>query len=335
VYEEFVLAEGSPTVLAEAAWVWVGAGRLDRAEALVAYFSEETLTGLPADGDWLLTLQCVLEAAIATTSLDVIQTAIDLLTAYEGRAVVNAGAVMFHGVTDDTLARGHHLLGHVTTAERLREQALRTYRRIGAAWWRQRLDAWSPPAHSPTTTFTLQPVPGGLWQIGSPSAPATVPAMRGLEYLHRLLSHPGTDISALDLASAPAGMATVIQPGTGDLLDRQAITAYRRRITEIDQLLQRQPPASKPRLTAERDAIQAQLDAATGLGGRPRATGSTAERARVAVRKAIVTALLRIAEVHPTLGRHLYEHVRTGINCRYEPNPQTPVHWLLDGADTR
>ncbi len=239
----------------------------DRAAALVGHFSEETLTGLPRDGDWLLTLQCVLEAAIATTSLDVIQTATDLLAPHEGRAVINAGAVMFHGVTDDTLARGHHLLGHPGTARRLREQAVRTYRSIGATWWRERLEAWIPADAAPTT-YALRPAAGGLWVIGSPSDPVTVPAMRGIEYLHRLLSQPSTDISALDLASAPAGLATVIQSDTGDLLDRQAITAYRRRVAEIDRLLGTDLPA-KSQLTAERTAIQAQLDAAAGLGGRP------------------------------------------------------------------
>jgi hypothetical protein len=328
-YEEFALAEGAPTILAEGSWVWVGAGRLDRAEALVGQFGEETLAGLPRDGDWLLTLQCVLEAAIATTSLDVVRAATELLTPYEGRAVINAGAVMFHGVTDDTLARGHHLLGHATAAERLRERALTTYRRIGATWWRERLKTWSPgPATTPT--FTLCPTATGLWCVGSASAPVTVTAMRGLEYLHRLVSHPGTDISALDLVSAPAGLATVIQPDTGDLLDRQAVTAYRRRIAEIDELVQHAPQAAEQRLIAERDALQAQLDAATGRGGRPRSTGSTTERARVAVRKALVAALLRITEIHPALGRHLHEQVRTGSTCCYEPNPRTPVRWLLD-----
>jgi hypothetical protein len=326
-YEEFALGEGAPAILAEGAWVWVGAGRPDRAEALVGHFSAETLTGLPRDGDWLLTLQCVLEAAIATSGLDVIQTATDLLAPYQGRAVVNAGAVMFHGVTDDTLARGHQLLGHPETARRLREQAVRTYRRIGATWWRERLETWTPP-DAARTTYALRPTAGGLWVIGSPAAPVPVPAMRGIDYLHRLLSQPGTDISALDLASAPAGLATVLQPDTGDLLDRQAITAYRRRVAEIDQLLTTDPEG-KSQLSAERAAIVAQLDAAAGLGGRPRNTGSSAERARVAVRKAIVAALLRIVEVHPALGRHLHESVRTGSVCRYEPNPEAPVRWVL------
>jgi hypothetical protein len=160
----------------------------------------------------------------------------------------------------------------------------------------------------------------------------TVPAARGLEYLHHLVSNPGTDVTALDLAALRAGHATVVQPDAGDLLDREATTAYRRRVAEIDALAR--DGRAGPHLVAEREALQAQLDAATGLGGRPRGSGSTAERARVAVRKAVVGALLRIAEADPALGRHLHERVSTGSTCRYDPDPAAPIRWLLT-ADER
>jgi len=78
---------------------------------------------------------------------------------------------------------------------------------------------------------------------------------------------------------------------------------------------------------ADRAAIEAHLRSVTGLGGRSRKSGSTTERARVAVRKAIVAALGKGAEVQPELGRHLYERVSTGTTCRYEPDPS--VTWLL------
>jgi hypothetical protein len=77
------------------------------------------------------------------------------------------------------------------------------------------------------------------------------------------------------------------------------------------------------RLAAHRRAggHPGQLDAGTGLAGRSRSAGSTAERARVAVRKAIVAALLKVVEVHPALGRHLHENIRTGsrLPLRAEP----------------
>jgi hypothetical protein len=320
--ETWALAEGAPAILAEAAWVWVGAGRLDRAEALVGHFGAETLNGLPRNADWLLTLQCLLEAAIAVGSLDVIAVATELLTPYEGRSVINAGAVMFHGVTDDTLARGNAMLGNTGAAARLKQQALHTYRRIGATWWRDRLDAWRVEPDVGTHRH-FHRTGGGVWTIGVDAAPVPIPAMRGLDYLHHLLSRPGVDVAALDLVSAYAGHAGVEQPGTGSMLDRRALIAYRRRLAELDA-----GPTTAAAAT-ERAALQAQLTSATGLGGRIRSTGSNSERARVAVRKAIVGALARIGELDPDLGRHLYARVSTGTTCRYDPDPDTPTRWTL------
>ncbi len=336
-YEEFGLTEGATAILAEGAWVWVAADRPDRALALLGHFDPDTLAGLPADADWLLTIQCVLEAAIAVADRDVIAAATELLTPYEGRAVINAGAVMFHGVTDDTLARANTLLGNPDLADRLRQQALYTYRRIGAAWWRERLEAWRPdphhPAPAPATGLRLRfhRTPSGMWSIGPHDEPVTVPAMRGLEYLHHLLTRPGTDITAVDLTSAHHGGATVIQPDTGPAADRRALTAYRRRLTDINHQLEHGDLTTRvsKQLAAERDALHNHLAAATGLTGRPRGTGATTERARVAVRKAIVGALARIADTNPDLARHLHDRVSTGTTCRYNPDPDTPVHWEL------
>ena len=109
--EAFALAEGVTVMCAEAAFLWVCAGQLDRARALVHTFHGRVLDDLPRDVNWLLILQCVLEAALAVADRELAGKAARLLTPYEGRAVFNAGAVMFHGVTDDTLARAAALLG--------------------------------------------------------------------------------------------------------------------------------------------------------------------------------------------------------------------------------
>jgi hypothetical protein len=57
----------------------------------------------------------------------VVEKAARLLTPYHGRAVFNVGAVMFHGVTDDTLARAAALLGDPGRAGRLHARALAIY----------------------------------------------------------------------------------------------------------------------------------------------------------------------------------------------------------------
>jgi hypothetical protein len=47
------------------------------------------------------------------------------------------------------------------------------------------------------------------------------------------------------------------------------------------------------------------------------------------VRKAVVAALARLAEVDPWLARHLRDRVRTGYMCQYETDRDHPVRWNL------
>jgi hypothetical protein len=146
--------------------------------------------------------------------------------------------------------------------------------------------------------------------------------MRGLEHLHVLLSNPGTDVPALDLV----GRGVVVeQPGI-EVLDDTARRVYRARIAELDRELE---STDRDDLLEEREALVAQLAEATGLAGRQRRTGGSSERARVAVRKAIINTLARIAEQDPELARHLHDRVRTGHQCRYSPDPDHPIVWTL------
>ncbi len=335
--EEFALAEGQATLCAEAAFMWVCAGRLDRVRDLVNTFHGPALGDLPRDVNWLLTLQCVLEAALAVGDLDVVRAAADLLSPYENRAVVNAGAVMFHGVTDDTLARSAAFLGDVDAFERLRKRALATYARIGAQWWRSRLAAWTPPAaEAPPSTagrwMRLHPAPGGVWLVGPQDSAAQLTALRGFGYLRELLRRPGQPVAALDLVGAGTGVAD--ESSLGDVLDQLALRAYRDRLAALDAELDEAQEWSDlgrvATLQAERDALLSELSRATGLGGRVRTTGSSQERARIAVKKALNAAIGRIATVDAALADHLHARIRTGLRCSYDPAPGDDVEWTLD-----
>jgi hypothetical protein len=330
VAEEWARTEGITEVAAEAAWLWTGAGRTDRVRSLLGSFGGDSLDRLPRNVHWLLTLQCVLEAALAVEDRDVIAQAARLLTPYAGRAVFNTGAITFHGVTDDTLARAAAVLGD-PAATGLRDRALATYLRIGATWWYERLAAWAAPATAGTPARThFHPAAGGVWLVGAgPGTPMR--QLRGHTYLQELLRRPGTPVPALDLVSG--GGPTVIQPTTGATLDRQAAAAYRRRLAAIDEeLAEAQEWADVGRTTQlheERDALLDELAADAGLGGRPRGTGSTHERARVAATKAIASAIDRIGQVDAALGRHLRAAVRTGTECCYQPPAGDAVDWDL------
>jgi hypothetical protein len=80
----------------------------------------------------------------------------------------------------------------------------------------------------------------------------------------------------------------------------------------------------------ERDALLSELGRATGLGGRARTTGSTEERARVAVKKAVSAAIDRVASIDAPLGRHRRSGIHTGLTCSYQPDPADGVDWVLD-----
>ncbi len=110
---------------------------------------------------------------------------------------------------------------------------------------------------------------------------------------------------------------------TGPVLDRQALRHYRQRLAELDDELDAAGlSGDSERLaerSAERDALIAELKRATGLGGRPRRTGSVAEKARVNVTRTIRHAIADLAGEAPELAAHLDQAIVTGISCCYEP----------------
>jgi hypothetical protein len=175
----------------------------------------------------------------------------------------------------------------------------------------------------------------GIWWVGRDGAVAPVRGAKGLRYLQHLLARPGVDVPALELSDAGAGHpgAGVDEATTGELVDRRALLAYRSRLAELDEELEQAHAwADQGRvdaLVAEREALLAQVRSAAGLGGRAREAGATAEKARVAVRKAVAAAIDRVAVADASLGRLLSDTVSTGRACRYEPDPDRPVRWVL------
>ncbi len=325
-------SEGIRVLYAEIGWICQGLGMHEDARRLVETFDSDTLARLPRDYNYLLTLQLALDVALEQGLTRLVKAITPQLLPYAGRAVTNAGAVMFHGVTDDPLSRACALLGDDERAGALRDRALETYRRLGATWWARRLAAVQEPrrplSSSTEPSMTLRPGPTGVWVVGHDGTERPVPARRGLEHLHTLLTRAGQEVSATRLAGV-----LVDEPDFGPAADRTALRAYRRRLHEIDADLDRADACADAtmadQLAAERDALLAEVAAATGLGGRARPSGSSAERARVTVRKAITSAIGVIHAADPVVARHLTTHVRTGLSCIYEPDADRPTTWQL------
>lgn len=168
---------------------------------------------------------------------------------------------------------------------------------------------------------------GELWLLRFGGESVHMPDLKGLHDLARLLAAPGHEIHALDLGAASDGAAPVGH--AGEVLDDEARAAYKQRIEELREERELAEAANDTvraeRAQEELDAIGEALTSAYGLGGRARRAGDHAERARSAVTWRIRSAISRIEAVHPALGRHLKNSVRTGTYCAY--TPEQPVEW--------
>jgi hypothetical protein len=167
-----------------------------------------------------------------------------------------------------------------------------------------------------------------VWTLVFAGRSAQLPNAKGLRDLAVLLSAPGQEVAALELVTGGAQPAERL--GADPVLDERARVAYRARLTELDEELAeadaRHDIERSARLTAERDALIDELARATGLHGRRRRLGDTAERARTTVTARIRDAIGRIERVHPELGRHLRTSIFTGTRCAYRPGETVRWH---------
>lgn len=143
---------------------------------------------------------------------------------------------------------------------------------------------------------------GRRWLVTQAEHSVVVDHLVGMLHLAVLLANPQREIAAVELAGG-ADVLRSVQP----LLDHLALRQYRSRVAE--------PGVSR----AELEWLTAQLSGAAGFGGRTRGFADNAERARIAVGKAIRRAIDRITEADPIIGRHLSDCVHTGIRCVYRP----------------
>jgi tetratricopeptide (TPR) repeat protein len=184
---------------------------------------------------------------------------------------------------------------------------------------------------------------GDYWSIAFDRRTTRLRDAKGLRYLARLLTQPGREIHALDLVIEDERAASphdgeldreaplALSRDAGEVLDRRAKEAYRRRLAEIESDLEEARQCGDAYRTeqamAERRFLARELARAVGLGGRDRRVGSNAERARASVTLAIRRAMGRIRAAHPALGAHLDRTIRTGTFCVYLPDPRVPADW--------
>lgn len=191
-------------------------------------------------------------------------------------------------------------------------------------------EAEAPAAGDGANVFRFD---GSVWTLTFAGRTAHVPDAKGLRDLHVLLGRPGVDVSVVELLTAGGdGDARAARRLGGDpVLDDTAKAQYRRRLTqldeEIDRALDRRDDDRAAELDHERKALLDELRGAAGLSGRSRRLGDEAERSRKTVTARIRDTLRRLDDRHPELAQHLQATVSTGVMCRYRPG--TDVRWDL------
>jgi len=328
-------ATGDSRLLIFAAYLRASAEDPPGATRLLDQAIAPDFANIARDGSWLM-FMCM-AAYVTSRSQDPAraQSIYPLLAPYAGRIVVNAGAVTFGGVVDDYLGQLATTLGQLEIAVRHLDDAISTYHRLGATLFLARASerraefAVRPSSAADIRRARLRRT-RGEWECGYEGATFHVPHMVGLYHLARLLLADGAEMHVLDLAS-PAGERKRQPQSRQALLDATAKASYRERISDLREDLSEAEDNNDferaTRIRGELDLIVDELRRTVGIGGNSRTTTTDAERARVAVRKAITATLDRLAEHDAAFAQHLRIHVRTGIYCHYEVDPTSAIEW--------
>jgi tetratricopeptide (TPR) repeat protein len=330
------------SVAAHEALAYLEAGEEDRASAAIRRIETEGLWERIAavyDPDTVSNSKSVLsetvvigQAAAAVGAHRLTERIVAVVEPYADRCVTVGGAVSFLGAVAHYLGLMTLALGRNDEAQGYFHAALAVYRRLGASGWARLTQRIMAGVSGDDRHNTLRP-DGGEWVFSYLGLPARVRDAKGVRDLAVLLSRPGQEVAAVVLMA----QGEVAAFGADEVLDAPARAAFRRRLDELDTELAdaeaNHDLGRSSSVRAEREALAHELASALGLGGRPRGLGDPAERARKAVAARLKDSIERIAAVHPELGRHLRDAVRTGTFCCY--SPATPTAWHVTGRRLR
>ncbi|MDN3556954.1 tetratricopeptide repeat protein [Halomonas maura] len=163
------------------------------------------------------------------------------------------------------------------------------------------------------------------WHLVFDGVAVTLPDLKGLHDLARLLARPGKEFHCLDLAGrSDADRGAAVLDERGRLEVSQRIRELQEELAEAEDM---HDIGRAESLRGDLDHLVDALSRALGIGGRLRRVGDLAERARSTVTWRIRHAIRRIGKAHPGLQRHLENSIRTGSFCSYQP--ERPCRWEI------
>jgi hypothetical protein len=240
-------------------------------------------------------------------------------------------------LTQHTLAAALQLRGHpsdLMRADQLAREADDRARRIGISLAEHPPWLFAPPVtrgRGFVRNAIIERTNTG-WRVEVDRRTTMLRDRVGFLYLAKLVMQPGRNVAAIALASDDSG---ILQARNLDpVVDEAALAQYRRRANELAALLEVDDvdPRDADRYRAELDLLSAEIRSATGVNGKSRSFTDNSERARTAVRKALLRATAAIAASEPDLAAHLDASLDTGVVCRYKPEPGWAVTGRMPNA---
>ncbi len=353
----------------------VGPAHAEEARRVLDKLLKEGLDTIPPSSTWLLAMFAVIEAAARLDEPESAAVVYDLVLPYAGLPTMASLAVVCLGSTERTLGLAARTIGRLDDAVAHLERAIEADRQLGnrpmlaitradlgltllrrdAAGDRVRAQELLTSAiealdtmglsgraavveadiaafgDSSTTAKPSMCFIDGSWEMHANGERVVAPDSAGMRHLARLLAAPHRDIAAAELAG------TVVDASRQDVLDREALASYGRRIEELRRELDEADADAdierSGRLRIELDQLVEHVEASMGLGTRSRTFVDSSERARTAVQKAIRRAIDRVKLPAPRLGDMLSRSIRTGSSCRYEPDDDRG-DWLVVGPSS-
>jgi hypothetical protein len=179
---------------------------------------------------------------------------------------------------------------------------------------------------------TSQPLPNFFfcehdwWQISYEGQSVRIADAKGINDIARLLSAPGEQIHCSDL------MGTMVKMHGEFVIDDKTKKSYKTKLLSLQEDLSLAEINNDYQQTAtlqkEYDEILQMLSNSMGLNGRTRKSDDPIEKIRSAVTWRIRNSIKKIASIHPSLGKHLSNSVKTGLFCSYRPEKN--ISWALE-----
>lgn len=177
---------------------------------------------------------------------------------------------------------------------------------------------------SPVLNFFFRENDG--WQISYENQSFRISDAKGINDIARLLSTPGEQIHCGEL------MGSMVKMRGEHVIDEKAKKSYKAKLLSLQEELSLAEVNNDYQRSAvlqkEFDDILDMLSNSMGLSGRTRKSDDPIEKVRSAVTWRIRDSIKKIAAIHPALGKHLSNSVKTGIFCCYRPEKNIP--WALE-----